>query len=399
MNGARESGRDDLRPLIAHVVYRFDVGGLENGVVNLINRLPAERFRHAVIALTEVTAFRERVRRNDVTYVSLNKAPGPGIRLAPRLYRLFRELRPAVVHSRNLAALEASLPAWLAGVPVRIHGEHGWDVGDLDGTNARNLWTRRIYRPFVSHYIALSQDLARYLTGRVSLPEQRVSHICNGVDTVRFAPPLRRQLPPGAPFAPTDYLVGTVGRMQPVKDHETLVKAFLLARERDRDAAARMRLVIVGDGPQRPAIEALLERVGAASSAWIAGSRDDVPALLGQFDSFVLPSLAEGISNTILEAMACGRPIIATNVGGNGELIDDGNTGDLVVSGDAEALCAAILRQFRDPERNRRLGEAARQEALRRFSIDAMVSAYSAIYQRQLDLRGADRRLATRVTH
>ncbi|MET1081684.1 MAG: glycosyltransferase, partial [Burkholderiales bacterium] len=116
--------------LVAHVVYRFDVGGLENGVVNLLNRLPYERFRHAVIALTEVTEFRRRVQRDDVQYLALNKRPGHGAKLWPALYRAFRALRPDIVHTRNLAPLEACVPAWFAGVPVRVHGEHGWDVGD-----------------------------------------------------------------------------------------------------------------------------------------------------------------------------------------------------------------------------------------------------------------------------
>ena len=91
----------DRRPLVAHVMYRFDTGGLENGIVNLINHMPADRYRHAVIALTEVTDFRKRIQRNDVLFVSLNKAPGHGIWLFPKLFRLFRRLRPAIVHSRT----------------------------------------------------------------------------------------------------------------------------------------------------------------------------------------------------------------------------------------------------------------------------------------------------------
>jgi hypothetical protein len=112
-------------------MYRFDTGGLENGIVNLINHMPADRYRHAVIALSEVTDFRKRIQRDDVQFISLHKPPGHGIWLYPKLFRLFRRLRPAIVHSRNLAALEVQLPAWLAGVPVRIHGEHGRDIGDL----------------------------------------------------------------------------------------------------------------------------------------------------------------------------------------------------------------------------------------------------------------------------
>ena len=112
----------DPRPLIAHVLHRFDTGGLENGVVNLINRMPVERYRHAVIALTEVTDFRRRVVRDDVQFIAMNKPPGQGIWMFGRMRRVFGELRPAIVHTRNLAALEMMVPAALAGVRARVHG-------------------------------------------------------------------------------------------------------------------------------------------------------------------------------------------------------------------------------------------------------------------------------------
>src|SRR6266498_2160725 len=111
-------------PLITHVVYRFGVGGLENGIVNLINRMSPQRWRHAIVAITDIAPdFTKRIERSDVRYIALGKRPGHLVREYPRLYRLFREMRPAIVHTRNLAALEAVIPAWAAGVPVRIHGE------------------------------------------------------------------------------------------------------------------------------------------------------------------------------------------------------------------------------------------------------------------------------------
>ncbi len=122
------SGSGDTRPLVAHVMYRFDVGGLENGVVNLINHMPREAYRHAVISLTEITDFRKRIVRDDVEFIALDKSPGHALWIYPRLFRLFRTLRPAIVHTRNLGALELVVPAWAAGVPVRIHGEQGLGV-------------------------------------------------------------------------------------------------------------------------------------------------------------------------------------------------------------------------------------------------------------------------------
>ena len=107
----------DTRPLVVHVVWRFSVGGLENGIVNLINHMPPQSYRHAVLSLTDVTDFSHRVQRRDVIFIELKKEPGHCVKLYPQLYRIFKHLRPAVVHTNNLAALEVVVPAWAAGVP------------------------------------------------------------------------------------------------------------------------------------------------------------------------------------------------------------------------------------------------------------------------------------------
>lgn len=392
---------DDSRPLIAHVLYRFDVGGLENGVVNLINRLPQERYRHAVIALTAVTEFRRRVLRDDVAYFALNKSPGSGLRLAPRFVRLFRQLRPAIVHTRNLAALEASLPAWWAGVPARVHSEHGWDVGDLDGTSVKNRWTRRLYRPFVSHQIALSKHLAVYLDRQIGVRGAHVSQIYNGVDTERFAPaPQERRTPEGCPFdlnGPQPLqVIGTVGRLQAVKDQLTLARAFVHLVQRDASLRATARLVLVGGGPLREPVQAVLRDAGMLDLAWFAGERNDIAELLRIFDVFALPSLAEGISNTILEAMASALPVVATDVGGNGELVDEGSTGRLVPANDPTAMAEALIAYVRNPALARQHGERGRAQALARFSLDRMVADYATVYERLL-ARGAMLRAMTSI--
>lgn len=383
----------DSRPLIAHVLYRFDVGGLENGLVNLLNNLPENRFRHAVIALTEVTEFRHRVLRDDVSYFALNKEPGQGIRLAPRLSRLFRQLRPTLVHTRNLAALEAALPAWWTGVPVRVHGEHGWDISDVGGANWKHRLTRRLYRPFVSHYIALSKHLERYLQGQVGVGAGQISQIYNGVDTQRFVPArlLRqstRRWPQGCPFREEInarlWVVGTVGRLHPVKDQLSLAHAFVQTLRRDPSARATARLIIVGGGALYEPVREVLRAAGVLNLAWLAGERNDVAEFMRAFDVFVLPSLAEGISNTVLEAMASGLPVVATDVGGNAELVDNGHTGRLVPAGQPEAMAEALIYYFQDQLRGRVHGDRGRARVMERFSLERMVAEYATLYERLL---------------
>ncbi len=379
----------DPRPLVLHLVYRFDVGGLENGVVNLINHMPADAYRHAVVSLTEVTDFRRRVVRDDVEFIALNKPPGHGVWLYPRLYRLMKRLRPAIVHTRNLAALEAAVPAWLAGVPVRIHGEHGRDVSDLDGSSRKYQWARRLYRPFVGHFIALSRDLERYLIDKVDVPAGDVTRLCNGVDTQRFFPARPRAAIAGCPFgAGEHWLVGTVGRMQQVKDQTMLARAFVRALQLRPELRPRLRLALVGDGPLKAQCEAILAEAGMADLAWLPGERRDVADVMRGLDCFALPSLAEGISNTILEAMASGLPVVATDVGGNADLVRDGATGRIVPAADASAMAEALLALAGDPASAAAMGRAAREDAERHFSLQAMVSGYQRVYDRQLARTG-----------
>jgi len=396
MSAARDRS-DDRRPLIAHVVHRFGIGGLENGVVNLVNGLPRDAYRHAIVAYTEVTSLRERILHPDVEYVSLRKAPGQGFRLFPALYRTFRRLAPSVVHTRNLGALEASLPAWLAGVPVRIHGEHGWDVGDLDGSNRAYRAVRRAYRPFVHRYVALSRDLERYLVDRVAIPPARIAQVYNGVDTQRFSPAESMRTPVDWPFAPGDWVVGTVGRLQTVKDQTMLAEAYVRACAQ-AGTGHRLRLAIVGSGPLREPILAALDAAGLRGRAWLPGEREDVPQILRALDCFVLPSLAEGVSNTLLEAMATGLPVIATRVGGNAELVTDGVSGRLVAPADPDGLAQAILAGRGDPQAARALGRAARADVLERFSLERMLRDYHALYRREIERRLAPEARANTVT-
>ncbi|WP_374434130.1 TIGR03088 family PEP-CTERM/XrtA system glycosyltransferase [Inhella sp.] len=374
-----------MKPLVLHLLYRFDTGGLENGVVNLINRL--DGYRHAVLAIDHCApAFCERVQRADTEFISLRKPPGQTVKLLPRVVRELRRLQPAVVHSRNLAALELQPAAWWARVPVRLHGEHGRDTEDLHGLSRRHQWMRRLNRPFVQHWVALSGELESYLSERVGVPPERITRICNGVDTQRFQAPGRRQPIEGSPFNdPALFLFGTVGRMQPVKAQTLMVQAFIKALQSQPALRERARLVLIGDGPLRAQCAELLQSADMAHLAWLPGERRDVPQLLQGMDAFVLPSLGEGISNTILEAMATGLPVLAAAVGGNPELVQADHTGALVPAGDVAAFAGVMAAWAREPQTAQALGVAARLRAEQQFSLGTMVQTYDALYARALN--------------
>lgn len=376
-------GRRGGRPLIVHILFRFDYGGLENGLVNLMNGLPAEAFDHVIIALTEAAEFRHRISRPDVEVLALGKRPGKDFAAYLRLWKWLRVLRPAVVHTRNVGTIDCALVAWLAGVPMRVHGEHGWDVHDPDGTSRRYIWMRRVFGLFIRHFVTVSADLASWLEGTVRIKPSRIRQICNGVDTTRFHPRSadRRRRLPAEYFPDGCVVVGTVSRLTAIKDPLNLVRAFIKTQPLLAAEGYDLRLAIIGDGPLRADVEHELIDAGMASLVWMAGSRDDVPGLLRDMDVFVLGSLREGISNTVLEAMASGLPVIASATGGNLELVEPDVSGELVPPGDSDALGEALCSYVRDAGRRKDHGTAGRRRILEYFSLDRMLDRYTSLYR------------------
>lgn len=379
----RSVGLQDHRPLIMHIVHHFICGGLENGIANLVNRMPDDGFRHCIVALTEVSSFRDRIKKQGVTVHCINKHPGKDPAAYLRLYRLISTLKPTIVHTRNIGTLECLFVAWLAGVPVRIHGEHGWDIFDPNGTRHKYRLVRRLIAPFVHRFVTVSNDLAEWLV-MIGIRECRIRRICNGVDTVRFRPrdaaesrgTIARLFPPEA------IVIGSVTRFSAIKDPLNLVEAFV--RLRQSGDAENVCLVMVGDGELLEPARARLREAGLEQAAWLPGSRDDIPALLRDMDVFVLGSRREGISNTILEAMASGLPVIATDTGGNHELVVDNVTGKLVAPGNAHALSEALRKYVTDANQRHEQGQTARERACSRFSLATMTSGYLELYSNSL---------------
>ena len=372
--------------LIMHVLHHLVVGGMENGVVNLINHLPRERFRHAVLCIEDYSDFRQRIVHSDVEVHALRRSKIGTWALRRELYRRFRAECPAIVHTRNLSGLDALLPARLAGVPCTVHSEHGWDVDNLDGRHWKPALLRRLHAPLVNHFVAVAKDIEQHLQQRIGVNPKRLTQIYNGVDTDRFVP--RRpsdNRPPldGLPESfrqPEAIVIGTVGRVQTVKDQATLLHAFHALRQRLPEHAHRLRLAIVGDGPLLGELRQLSTQLGINDACWLPGSLNQVPAALACMDVFVLPSLMEGTSNTILEAMATGLPVLATAVGGNVELVSDHENGRLFAPRDAATLTKLLADYVQDGDLLVAHGAASRRIAQATFSLTAMTTQYAAMY-------------------
>src|SRR5580765_241242 len=246
---SREAGRPfvttDSRPLVLHVIHQLAMGGMENNLVNLINRMPPARFRHAIACVEDFSDFRSRLAKADVEVVALHRARIGIQKLRLELFRLCRRLRPAIVHSRNRSGLDALLPARLAGVRYCVHGEHGWDVDDLHGEKWKLILLRRIHSPLVKQ-------------------------IYNGVDPGRFSPGAEKPLGllPASLAGPGLVVIGTVGRIQAVKDQAMLIRAFAALLAARPGSTSRLRLAIVGDGPLLGELRGLAASLGIAELTW-----------------------------------------------------------------------------------------------------------------------------------
>ncbi|WP_083748711.1 TIGR03088 family PEP-CTERM/XrtA system glycosyltransferase [Pelomonas sp. KK5] len=368
--------------LIVHVIHHLVIGGMENGVVNLINRMPKDRFRHAVVCIEDYSDFRDRIEDTSVEVHAMHRSKIGAWRLRWRLWRIFRQLRPDIVHTRGLSGLDALLAARLAGAKT-VHSEHGYDVDNLSGQASKPALLRRLHAPLVQRFVSVSRDLERTMSERWGAPRRLIRQIYNGVDVGRFRPAEAgaHRLLPAELQAADPFVIGTVGRLQQVKDQATLLRAFASVLERWPEWRGRLRLALVGDGPMRESLHRLADELGIEGQTWFAGARNDIADLLRGFDVFVLPSLNEGISNTLLEAMASGVPVLASAVGGNVELLDPGVVGEGFAAGDDRALAAMIENYVSDANRCLQHGAAARRRAVEHFSLQAMVAGYADVYQ------------------
>ena len=364
----------ERRARIVQVTPSLRVGGLENVVVRLVEHL-VPLAEQAVVTPAGAGPLAERVPVG-VPVFPLGEAHRQDRWNALRMARLFRRLRPDIVHTRNWTCIDAIIGARLAGVPVVIHGEHGREAADPEGRNRRRQQVRRLLSPFVTEFVTVSRDLARWLIEEVRVPARKVRTIYNGVDTERYALGDRAAARRALGIRPDWTVAGTVGRLDPVKDQVGLIRAFAQVANKGPSV-----LVIAGDGPSRRQLEALVGELALGDRVRLLGERDDVPLILRALDIFVLSSIGEGISNAILEAMATGLPVIATRVGGNSELVRDGLTGRLIEPRSPEALAEALAAYGDDPGLARAHGAAGRERVAREFGLDRMRAAYTALYR------------------
>jgi glycosyltransferase involved in cell wall biosynthesis len=359
------------------VVTLAETGGAQTYVASLLPAL-VDQFE-VVVAAHGPGPLLEAARGAGARVVALEHvrrplSPWRDLRGLLELVALLRRERPDILHANSSkAGVLGRLAAALSGVPIRIFTVHGWAFSAHTGI-ASALYKRaeRVMRPLTTITICVAEsERASGLATRACDPERTVV-IRNGVD-VGTPVPTRAD---GA--APT---ILAVGRLQRPKDPLTLARALGLLR-------AKFSAVIVGEGPDRPRLEAEIRRLGLERAVVLAGNRSDVADILARADVFVLSSTSEGLPLSILEAMAAELPVVASSVGGVPEAVEDGDTGLLVPPRDPLRLAAALERLLVDPALRHRLGSNGRERVREHFSLEAFQQAHVAVYRRELVRRG-----------
>jgi sugar transferase (PEP-CTERM/EpsH1 system associated) len=372
-------GIDTATVRIMHVVDSLGRGGLENGLVNLIARLDPRRFRHIVLALRRLGPAADLLPLDRAEVLCLNSEGINSRFQATTLVRAIRAIRPDIVHSRNWGGIEAVIAGRIAGACALVHSEHGLEAAASVKEPWRRIWYRRLAYEMADRVLSVSRQLRQFHCDRTGFPDHKFHVIHNGVDTRRFVadPQSRRRIRDELGISDQDFCIGSVGNLLPVKDHLTMLRAF----DELLKSGGNWRVLLVGEGPERQTLESFLDaRPELHRRVSFIGSSNRVPELLRALDIYVLPSLNEGISNSLLEAMASGLPVVVTAVGGNSEVVIEGESGLLFPVGNYRQLAKHIAILLANSELRQRLGTQAAQRMRDEFSIESMVRNYERLY-------------------
>ena len=359
-----------VRRRVCHISLGLCTGGMERLLVEFARCHDPRHYELHFVALHNLGQPAEDIKQLGCTVHLLPDRRGKPVQQWRELVRFLKKLRPDVVHTHNAYPhFYGTLAARWCRVPVVINTRHGRRIGT---TWKAKTWFW-IAGMLANRVVAVSDDARNLCLSEVSLTSQKVTRIWNGIDLSRFV-----YRGPAA-----DPIAISVARLSPEKDFPTLIHAVALAAE----VVPELRLKIVGDGPERTKLEHLITELGQQNRVELLGERQDIPELLATAGFFATATLTEGISLTLLEAMASGLPVLATRVGGNPEIVVEDETGFLVPSGNVTELATALIRMVHSQGRWSELGRQGRLRVEQHFSNQKMVSAYEALYTQLLNRR------------
>lgn len=378
LNTQPETLSPSRRIRVMHIMFSLEPGGLENGVVNISNGLNKEEFETTILCLERIGDFAERL-NEEVIVDCLKKKSGFRLATVLALGKQIRTLRPDVIHTHNLGPLIYAVLARITSfsrVPI-LHGEHGTLHGE-DLGKKRLLQRNLLYR-FCRRVHTVSESLREHLSA-LGLPSRHLCSVINGVDCEQFHPPSDREqskIELGLP--PNSRIIGMVGRFIPGKRHLLLLEAF--EKMAATPECQNTHLMLLGDtGPEKEAILAAINHHPARNRIIWKGHLDDPAPWYQVMDLLAMPSSGEGLSNALLEAMACGVPCVAHPACGANEVISNDTNGVLKSVESADELAEVLSELILDPERMHKLGGKARETVVSKFSLNRMVKNYAILY-------------------
>ena len=365
---------NDCQTNVCHLVYSFGFGGLEQVIANLINNSNDPEINHTIISLTDDLSFYYKV-KNKTKIHCLYKQPGNDIRSHMRLFHMLRTLNIDVLNTYNFGTLEYQLTALFAGVKKRIHSAHGYGGDDSGGKSKKRNIITKVVSLALHKYITVSPDLKLWALNTIKIDKKKVDLIYNGINTSVFKPRPKTS-------NKGVYTICSVGRADPIKNQALLLRAYSSALH----ACPEMKdskLVIVGDGPSFSGLTQLVLELNIKERVELLGYQDDIPAIMQNSDIFVLSSLYEAMPMTILEAMACELPVIATNVGGTPYLLSE-KEGWLVDSDNESALSAVLVSAYLNKEDRQHKGENGTRLVSEKYTVEAMCTKFNDLYKKSV---------------
>ncbi len=367
---------------IGYIVRSLDYGGVEKYVVDLVNNLDDTLFCSVIFCLTEKGELAKKIKNNRIKVYELHKKKGNDFLISIRLGKLLQLEQIDIIHSNNWSTFVESVLAKLyARKNIKLmYTQHGMEMNDFE-SKAKRFFRNRLRQClffFLDQCIAVSLATKKFINKEWIVPEKDVRLIYNGVDfsELKVDSNKKNKLRLSFGIKENEIVIGSVGRLMKVKNYPLLIKAVSLLYQKNK----KVKLLFVGNGPEKNHLNAIAEQMKLENNIIFAGQRDDVTELLSIMDIFVLPSISEGISLALLEAMAAGLPVIATSVGGNKEIIQDGINGLLVESDNEKELFKAMQLIISE----KKINEQIRKNGLLRvksiFSLDRMVKDYQIIY-------------------
>lgn len=367
------------RITLAHVVLSMEIGGMETVIANIARNINPDVYRPVIICINKIGTIGYELMDEGIKVIRLPAMLRKVSFLYPNsLIGTLRDEGADIVHTHSGCWHKAAIAGKLSGAKGIIYTEHGRLVPD----SRRVIVLDKVTSLMTDYIVPVSQDLKRYLKEIIGINYCKIFQIDNGIDTNHFKPlPKSKTLMSELDISDDCFVIGNIARLAAVKDHKTLIQAFNIAFK----AFQNMKLIVVGDGPERSNLEELIKELNLAGNVKLLGFRKDIRELLSIFDLFALSSISEGTSITILEAMASGKPVIATGVGANADLVIEGETGLLVRPGMVHDFAEKIILAYRKKNLIREMGIKGARFIKENFSAEKMTKKYERLYSRLME--------------